>query len=151
VGLIVDAVRKARPGAVVLVTADHGEEFGEHGGRYHGSSVYEEQVRVPLLISAPGLLKSRRVSQPVQLVDLLPTVLAGLNIPRPARVRGTDLGPLLVGKPPAPGFEEGFAFAETDEQTLLARGELRLVCARKIGACALYDLARDPGQAKGDA
>lgn len=150
VGKIVAAVRAARPGAVVIVTADHGEEFGEHGGRYHGTTVYEEQVRVPLVVSAPGLLSPRRVKQPVQLIDLLPTVLAGLDIPRPARVRGTDLGPLLVGKPPPPGFEDGLAFAETDEQTMLARGGLRLVCARKIGACALYDLAVDPGQRVGD-
>lgn len=150
-GAIVAAVRAQRPNAVVIVAADHGEEFGEHGGRYHGTTVYEEQVRVPLVVSAPGLLAPRRVSAPVQLVDLLPTVLAGLAIPRPARVRGADLGPLLAGLPPpapaspAPGPSlPGFAFSETDTQTMLARGNLRLVCARKIGACALYDVEHDP-------
>lgn len=152
VGAIVDAVRKVRPGAVIIVTADHGEEFLEHGGRYHGTTVYEEQVRVPLVVSAPGLLETRRVAAPVQLIDLLPTVLAGLDIPRPARVRGADLGALLTGadtgtgNPEAHGPADGFAFAETDTQTLLARGSLRLVCARKVGACALYDTAKDPGQ-----
>ncbi|MEZ4301273.1 MAG: sulfatase-like hydrolase/transferase [Polyangiaceae bacterium] len=150
VGRIVAAVRKQRPGALVIVTADHGEELGEHGGRYHGTTVYEEQVRVPLVVSAPGVVTPRRVPQPVQLVDLLPTVLAGLDIPRPARVRGTDLGNLLAGKPPPAGFEDGFAFSETDEQTLLARGALRLICARKVGACALYDLAKDPGETRDD-
>ena len=150
VGRIVDAVRKVRPNTLVILTADHGEEFGEHGGRYHGTTVFEEQVRVPLIVSAPGLLAPRRVSQPVQLVDLLPTVLAGLDIPRPARVRGTDLGPLLAGKPPPAGFEDGFAFSETDEQTMLARGTLRLICARKVGACALHDLATDPTQTRDD-
>jgi arylsulfatase A-like enzyme len=153
IGALVTAMRAARPGAVILVTADHGEEFSEHGGRYHGTTVYEEQVRVPLVVSAPGLLAPRRVSAPVQIVDLLPTVLEGLSIPRPARVRGADLGPYLAGKPaaeaasPSPGPHlPGFAFAETDAQTLLARGPLRLVCARKIGACALYDVERDPGE-----
>src|SRR6185369_11211808 len=101
--------------------------------RYHGTTVYEEQVRVPLVVSAPGLFAKRKVSQPVQIIDLLPTVLAGLDIPRPARVRGMDLGLLLAGKAPPTGFEDGFAFAETDEQTMLARGPLRLVCARKVG------------------
>ena len=151
VGRLVEAFRAARPGAVVIVTADHGEEFGEHGGRYHGTTVFEEQVRVPLLVSAPDLFSPRRVAQPVQLVDLLPTVLAGLDIPRPARVRGTDLGPLLAGKPMPQGFEDGFAFSETDEQTMLARARLRLICARKVGACALHDLATDPAEMKGDA
>ncbi|MGK3970832.1 sulfatase [Sorangium sp. So ce118] len=92
VGAIVDEIRKGRPNAVVIVTADHGEEFGEHGGRYHGTTVYEEQARVPLIVSAPGLLSPRAVRAPVQLVDLLPTVLAGLGIPRPARVRGAISG-----------------------------------------------------------
>ncbi|WP_437603413.1 sulfatase-like hydrolase/transferase [Sorangium sp. So ce590] len=156
VGAIVDEIRKERPNAVVIVTADHGEEFGEHGGRYHGTTVYEEQARVPLIVSAPGLLSPRVVQAPVQLVDLLPTVLAGLGIPRPARVRGADLGPLLASgdaaaeqgeaSPGGPPSLPGFAFAETDTQTLLAKGTLRLVCARKIGACALYDVATDPGQ-----
>ena len=48
IGRIVRLLRARRPGAVVIVTADHGEEFGDHGGRYHGTTVYEEQVRVPL-------------------------------------------------------------------------------------------------------
>jgi arylsulfatase A-like enzyme/HEAT repeat protein len=147
-GEVVRVVRAQRPGAVVIATADHGEEFSEHGGRYHGTTVYEEQVRVPLIIDAPGLLAPRRVSAPVQLIDLLPTVLAGLQIPRPARVRGDDLGPLLAGAP-TPGGDargQGAAFAETETMTLLARGSLRLICARKIAACALYDVASDPEQ-----
>ncbi len=144
-GAIVDAVRALRPGAVVIAAADHGEEFSEHGGRYHGTTVFDEQVRVPLIVDAPGLLAPRRVSAPVQLIDLLPTVLAGLSIPRPARVRGDDLGPLLAGVS-APGAGQGAAFAETETQTLLARGSLRLICARKIAACALYDVAKDPNE-----
>jgi arylsulfatase A-like enzyme len=160
-GALVDEIRKERPGAVVIVAADHGEEFGEHGGRYHGTTVYEEQVRVPLVVSAPGLLAPRRVRAPVGLVDLLPTILAGLDIPKPARVRGSDLGPLLTGRagagegasPPLVATPSGdsparFAFSETDTQTLLAKGSLRLVCARRIGACALYDVATDPGETK---
>ena len=153
IGAVVATVRAARPGAVVIVTADHGEEFSEHGGRYHGTTVYEEQVRVPLVVNAPDLLPPHHVSAPVQLIDLLPTVLEGLRVPRPARVRGTDLGPVLADKPapepaaPSPGPRlPGFAFAETDAQTLLARGPLRLVCARKVGACALYDVEHDPGE-----
>jgi hypothetical protein len=154
-GEIITAVRETHPGAVIIVTADHGEEFLEHGGRYHGTTVYEEQVRVPLIVSAPGLLAPRRVARPVQLVDLLPTILAGLEIPRPARVRGADLGPFMIGEAsgaqPAstsrgPQALPGFAFSETDTQTMLARGPLRLVCARKIGACVLYDVEKDPGQ-----
>lgn len=143
VGDVVRLVEARRPGAVTIVSADHGEELGDHGGRYHGTTVYEEQVRVPLVVVAPGLAP-RVVTAPVQTIDLLPTTLAALDVPRPARLRGRDLGPLLVGK--AAPDDEGLAFAETDEQTLVARGSDRLVCARKIGACTLFDVAKDPGQ-----
>jgi arylsulfatase A-like enzyme len=146
VGGIVDAVRRVRPNALVIVTADHGEEFLDHGGRYHGTTAYEEQVRVPLVFNAPGLLAPRRVTQPVGLVDLLPTVLAGLTIPRPARIRGADLGPYLLGAPLLADSALGFAFAESETQTMLARGPDRLVCERRLGACALYDVVADPAQ-----
>jgi hypothetical protein len=145
VGTLVAAFRARSPKAVVIVTADHGEEFGEHGGHYHGTSVYEEQVRVPLIVSAPGVLAARRIAEPVQTIDLLPTVLSALDIPKPPRVRGRDLGPLLAGKRPE---SNGLALAETEEQTLLADGTLRLICARKLGACKLYDLASDPGETR---
>src|SRR6185437_5465032 len=61
IGRIVRRVEARRPGAIVLVTADHGEEFGEHGGRYHGTTVYEEQVRVPLVVAGPGIAPKTRV------------------------------------------------------------------------------------------
>ena len=144
-GKLIAAFRARRPNSVVIVTADHGEEFGEHGGHYHGTSVYEEQVRVPLIVSAPGALGARRIQEPVQTIDLLPTVLTALDIPRPPRLRGRDLGALLAGKR-AEG--KGLVLAETDEQTLLGEGNLRLICARKLGACKIFDLARDPQEAR---
>lgn len=142
IGDIVRAVRKVRPKAVVIVTADHGEEFGDHGGRYHGTTVYDEQVRVPLVIHAPGLVSPRRIAAPVSLVDLVPTVLAGAQIPVSPRIRGRDIGAELLGV----AGDRGFAFAETDDQTLLAEGSLRLICARRVGACRLFDVALDPEQ-----
>ncbi len=142
-GAVVRAVRAVRPNALVIVTADHGEEFGDHGGRYHGTTVYDEQVRVPLVVHAPGLIEPRRVAAPVSLVDLVPTVLAGLAIPVSPRVRGRDLGPLLLG---VADDDRGFAFAESDDQTLLAEGSLRLLCARRVGACRLFDVSVDPEQ-----
>jgi arylsulfatase A-like enzyme len=141
VGMIVDAVEKRRPGAIIVVSADHGEEFGDHGGRYHGTTVYEEQVRVPLVVVAPGVAPGV-IDTPVQTIDLLPTTLAALDVPLPARVRGRDLGPVLARKTP-PG-DLGLAFAETDDYTLVARGDERLVCVRKIASCTLFDVRTDP-------
>jgi arylsulfatase A-like enzyme len=142
IGRVVRLVRDRRPGAIVIVTADHGEEFGEHGGRYHGTTVYEEQVRVPLVIAGPGVRKGLRVESVTQTIDLLPTVLSALGIPRPARIRGRDLGPLLGGDQPTQ--DSGFALAETDDYALVASGEERLVCERRAAACALYRPRLDP-------
>ena len=131
-----------RPSAVVIVTADHGEEFGEHGGRYHGTTVYEEQVRVPLVVARPGVRRRGASTTPVQTIDLLPTVLAALDIPRPAadaRARSRP-APRRQRRPDA-----GRRAARSPRPTsrrCSPRAHSRLVCARKAGACALFDLAR---------
>ena len=144
VGRVVRLLRSRRPGAVIVVTADHGEEFGEHGGRYHGTTVYEEQVRVPLVVVGPGIQAGRRIDTVVQTIDLLPTALSALGIPRPARVRGRDLGPVLAGDPKA--LDAGLAIAETDDYALVASGGDRVVCERSAAACALYRPKTDPGE-----
>jgi arylsulfatase A-like enzyme len=140
VGEVHRLVEARRPGAVFVVSADHGEEHGDHGGHYHGTTVYEEQVRVPMVIVGPGI-DPRVIAGPVQTIDLLPTTLAALDVPLPPRIRGRDLGPVLAGKEQN---GQGLAFAETDDWTLVARGNDRLVCARKIASCNLFDVGRDP-------
>jgi len=145
VGRVLSAVRESRPNAVVIVTADHGEEFGDHGGRYHGTTVYEEQVRVPLVIVGPGVRAGSVVEPPVQTIDLLTTILSAEGIPRPARIRGRDLGALLSAQGSVKD-DAGFAFAETDDYALLAQRSQRLVCQKQVDACALFDVANDPGE-----
>ncbi|MEO7109371.1 MAG: sulfatase-like hydrolase/transferase [Polyangiaceae bacterium] len=141
IGNIVAAIRAQRPRAVMIVTADHGEEFGDHGGRYHGTTVYDEQVRVPLIIVDPKI-QPHRVSVPVQTIDLLPTVISALGIPKAPRIRGRDDG-AAIAKGPA---DDGFAFAETDTMTLVAKKNDRLVCTRAVDACALFDTSVDPSE-----
>jgi arylsulfatase A-like enzyme len=148
IGRIVRLMRTRRADPVIAVTADHGEEFGEHGGRYHGTTVYEEQVRVPLIVVGPGVRKGATVSPVAQTIDLLPTALSALGIPRPARLRGRDLGPVLAGATNAGAVheDEGLALVETDDYELLASGADRLVCQRRAAACALYRPAEEPGE-----
>ena len=136
---------------MVVVTADHGEAFGEHGARYHGGDVHDEQVRVPLVVVGPGVtVKETRAS--VQTIDLLPTTLSALGIPRPARLRGRDLGPMLAAKPSSdpsalpPGYPPPVAFSETDDYARVTRGDDVLICQRQVRACALYDHRSDPGE-----
>jgi len=141
---LLDRIDRDFPEAVVVVTADHGEEFGEHGGRYHGTTVYDEQVRVPLLVRAPGL-SPRRVREPVDLVDVAGTLLALLDVPASPRLRSDDLRPLLVGQ----RDPHARAFTETDEWLAAIDESGKLACRVQEAACKLFDLARDPGERHG--
>jgi arylsulfatase A-like enzyme len=72
----------------LAVTADHGEEFLEHGGRFHAPlKLTEELIRVPLMVRAP-MLNPTIVAQPFSLIDLSPSLLEGLRIPAPGSFRG---------------------------------------------------------------
>jgi arylsulfatase A-like enzyme len=84
---------------VVVITSDHGEEFGEHGGLKHSATLYQEMLHVPLLVRAPGVTGGRRVSEPVGLTDLVPTLLPLLGLPSlpDGSSDGRDLAPLLSG------------------------------------------------------
>lgn len=64
---------------IFIFSADHGEEFGEHGGKIHAYTCYEESIHVPLLIRIPGV-KGRRVNQRVGLIDVVPTVLDAIGV-----------------------------------------------------------------------
>ncbi|HEX3903650.1 MAG TPA: sulfatase-like hydrolase/transferase [Polyangia bacterium] len=142
VGRLVKEVRSRRPGTIVILAADHGEEFDEHGGRYHGSSLYEEQLRIPLIVSIPGVAP-HVVGGQVQLLDVTPTVLNLLDISVPARMRGTDLGPWLA-TPPAPAARLPPAFAELEDKRMVSLGGEKLICDMRLGFCAYYDLTVDP-------
>ena len=144
IGRLLAYVRDQRPGTIVILAADHGEEFDEHGGRYHGSSLFDEQVHVPLLMSIPGV-SPRTIDRPVELIDITPTVLGLLDIPVPARMRGTDLGPWLA-TPPADPARLPPAFAELEDKRMIVQNNEKLICDLNWGYCAYHDLALDPGE-----
>lgn len=127
---------------IVAVTADHGEEFGEHGGVYHGSALYDEQVRVPLLIAAPGMT-ARVVDEPAQLIDVAPTLLGLAGVPAPPSMRGTDLRPWML---PGTTFAPRTVFAAVNTRVMVVRSPFKLIVDLTYGVEELYDLARDPAE-----
>lgn len=140
VGDLVRTFREHRPGATVILSADHGEELGDHGGWYHGSTLYEEQVRVPLIWSSPGIANPGRVTRPVEILDIATTILSTAGIPRDVRMRGDDLGPHLAG---AELETPAFAFASIDTERMATDGRYKLLCDPQ-GRCRLHDLVDDP-------
>ncbi|MBN2576290.1 MAG: sulfatase-like hydrolase/transferase [Deltaproteobacteria bacterium] len=142
IGRLLEWLGKNRPGAIVVVSSDHGEEFDEHGGRYHGSTLYDEQVRIPLILAVPGV-SGRVVRRQVELIDVAATLLGLLGVPAPAHMRGTDLGPWLA-TPPAPEELLPPAFAEIEDKRMIVSGNEKLICDLNWGFCAYHDLATDP-------
>jgi arylsulfatase A-like enzyme len=137
--------------ALVVVTSDHGEEFLDHGMWEHQKTLYDEQLRVPLVLKLPRNERGRRAGEQVSLVDVAPTVLEALGIPRPATFQGRSL---LAAAERASGEPIPEAWAET-EHTLdgsrkiaLRRGaasEKAIFTIADTGvAVELFDLARDP-------
>jgi len=142
VGKLVALLQKKRPGAIIMVAADHGEEFGEHGGRYHGTTLFEEQVHVPFILAAPGV-SPHQVQGPSQLIDIPTTILGLLDLPIPARMRGADLGPWL-SMPPAPATRLPPVFAEVEDKRMVVLGSEKVICDVSKDFCSMFDLANDP-------
>lgn len=131
--------------SVVIVTADHGEAFGEHRTNSHSTTLYEEQLRVPLLIRGPGM-KPRQVDHPVSLVDLGPTVLDLMGIPTPPQFMGQSLVPFLRGEDPVltrPIVAEGRL-----KRTMLFPDGLKAITDERKGTVEVYDLLEDPAEAR---
>ena len=103
-------------GSLIAVMADHGEALGEHGERGHGLFLYDTTIRVPLLFKLPGQRSAgRRVNSQVELVDVLPTILAEVGVAVPKAVQGRSLLPLMnQTTEKASEMDEPPAYAETD-------------------------------------
>jgi arylsulfatase A-like enzyme len=141
---LIEAVRAAAPRTIIVFTADHGEQFKEHGGFLHGA-LYEELIHVPLVVWHPNLHAGGRVQERVSLIDLAPTLLEMLGVPRIEQFQGRSLLPLLAGQEgPRPIFsEKGGAGA-----ALIVGDRKLIVTPRRRGGTQeeLYDLDRDPGE-----
>jgi len=152
VGRVLDHL-KARGldrGTLVVVTSDHGEEFLEHGSWEHQKTLYEEVVRVPLVVSGPGVAARREPAQ-TSLLDVMPTILAWAGVPPSSAQQGRSLL-AAVG--------EREMYGETDHTTdqtrklFLRAGAGRWKAILSLSPegeqrrCEWYDLASDPGETK---
>lgn len=125
----------------LIVSADHGEAFGEHKSRTHGTTVYDEVLRVPLLVHLPKV-PPRRVDSLVSLVDLGPTVLDLFGQATPGYAMGQSLVPFLRGE--SPQLERPI-FAETRRmQVWITPEHGKLIFHARTGRTEFYDLKVDP-------
>jgi arylsulfatase A-like enzyme len=122
---------------VVIVLSDHGEEFLDHGWLGHGPHLYDEAIRVPLIIHGPGIAR-RKVARQAQGIDLFPTVAALLGLPAVPGLPGTDLLALLDDRP---------AVSQAGNDVVSVRTpQWKLIRDAASGTIQLFDLAADPGE-----
>ncbi len=157
VGHLLDelARRGVLDNTIVIFTSDHGESFGEHNLKYHGHSLYQEQIRIPLVVRfPPGISAGKRDPQPVAL-EQIPRLIAELvglkDAPFPGRslrrVAPQEVEEVAVsevtrrrGIPSIwPTSSGGLRSLQTDQWQLILKD---------VGAAELYDLKADPAQAR---
>ena len=145
---------------VVVFVADHGEELYEHGNWFHGQSLYEELVHVPFVLRIPGLTdEGLRLAQPVQLIDVPPTLAELLGVAPLAPWQGRSLLPLLRAAhegrqlPAAPpvyamriNVDRKFGGDRGDVETVLREGDWKLIVHHDTARTSLFDLAADPAE-----
>jgi len=144
--------------AITIITADHGDEFRDHGNIGHGKTLYQEVVKVPLAMRLPQQLRARlfggegaypnqRITPNVSLIDLMPTLVELCGAEQPAGMEGRSLLPLLKGEV-RPGGELRPLFMSVDKErgsyAGVLVGQTKLIVSRSSGKRQLFFLDRDP-------
>ena len=131
----------------ILLHGDHGEEFGEHGGRYHGATLYEESIHVPLLIHLPGQTTGQHVPTVTGLINVTPTLLDCLDIPAPSPLQGES----LIGPMASQSELSGFALAQLatpfgGRWSAVIDGDRKAIRNDQTHETAFFDLSSDPSE-----
>ena len=136
--------------ATIVLLSDHGEGLGDHGEQEHGLFLYQETIRIPLMVKLPGRSQGRRVAIPVQQIDLAPTILDMIGAPGVANTHGRSLKPILDG---TGAVADAGIYSEAlysryhfgwSELYSLTDARYRLIRAPRD---ELFDLERDPQEA----
>jgi arylsulfatase A-like enzyme len=119
---------------MIVLNADHGESFGEHQRYGHGTTVYDEVLRVPLVMKLPGSERGgREIGGQVRNMDIMPTILDGCDLRVPEACNGRSLLPFIGGE----------AAPELPSVTETHYQDVHLLAYRQQGRKVIYDLGRD--------
>jgi arylsulfatase A-like enzyme len=149
IGTVLSALERPDAPPITIFTSDHGDLGGAHGLPYKGPAMYEELVRVPLVVSWPGRIRAARSDALVSLIDLLPTLCDLTGVPAPGGIDGLSLRPVLEQRA---SRVRDFVFAEYYGKQSW-RVPIRMVRTERWKYVRyarygdeLYDLATDPGE-----
>jgi arylsulfatase A-like enzyme len=127
---------------LIVITADHGEEFGEHGG-FHRHSVFDEMLRVPLIIRPPNHSAGLSIPSQVSLIDIAPTVLDLLDLPPVAGFRGESLVTYFDGRVQEDRCVLSGYIDQADRVIACRDGKWKLII-NESHTNRLFDLESDP-------
>ena len=156
VGRMIEALEQTGQleNTIIIFMSDHGEMLGDHGFYLKGSFFYDPAVRVPLIISGPGIPAGKRSSALVELVDLAPTLLDAATVERYPGMQGHSMWPLLTGQSTLDSHRDDVyceyynalnTHPATDAQATMVRTEQhKLVYVHGLDTGELYDLEIDP-------
>jgi arylsulfatase A-like enzyme len=133
--------------ALLVITSDHGEAFLEHWTLSHGQSLFQEEIRIPLLLRLPDQRESRRIDAPVSLVDIYPTILDALSLEIPSGLAGTSLLPVIRdGRGPARAIVAELDRGTRSDHSLTWQQWKLYQRERPNPFVRLFDLRTDPGE-----
>jgi arylsulfatase A-like enzyme len=148
VGRVLDALEAGglAGDTLVVITSDHGEEFLEHGNYYHGQSLYNELLHVPLILVGPGIPPRTRVADRVGTIDIVPTLEDHLGVGSDPGHAQRSLLPFLREDAPRPAPREIVSQGTNhgEPRRALVVGDHKLILHRVTRRTELYDLKADP-------
>jgi arylsulfatase A-like enzyme len=134
-----------------VLSADHGEAFGEHDMYKHAFELWEVLTRVPLMVCGPGI-KTQRITERRSHIDLVPTILDLLGQKPAPGLLGKSLVPELTGTEPAQNREPIYLELTEDSHNpprrAIIRGDYKLIWSGPTDKFQLFDLKQDPGEEK---
>ena len=135
---------------VIIITSDHGEEFMEHGGVLHGRTLYDELVKVPLILVGPTIPAGKLIETQAELIDIMPTILELCGVRIPSGLEGRSLL-ALISQSDADWPEIAFAEADHknevhDVKRIIRTDRYKLYYDRHTKQEELYDIVLDPGE-----
>ncbi len=147
IGKVITALNKSDQidNTYIIYTSDHGETLGEHG-LWYKNNLFENSVRVPFIISGPGIPNNKRIDTPISHIDLVPTILDISNSSKPEYLRGRSLIPLIINNK---RNEDEVVYSESHSEGnctgsfMIRKGEWKYIYFTDYEGL-LYNLKTDP-------
>ncbi|MBN2092908.1 sulfatase-like hydrolase/transferase [candidate division KSB1 bacterium] len=143
IGRILDALEKSgkMKSTYIFFTGDNGLAIGHHG-LFGKQNMFEHSMKVPLIVTGPGIPPEKRIEAPVYLQDIMPTTLELAGIPIPEYIQFRSLKPLIAGK--SEKNYESIYGGYMNLQRMVRKDDFKLIYYPKINQTALFDLSKDP-------